>query len=566
MAKVAIYARYSCEKQNEASIEDQVRRCREHATRVGLIADDTLIYSDAAASGTDKGDAQREGYRQLRLDWDAGKFDALIVDEFSRLSRDAVEQAVLMRRLEKSVRVRLITTDGIDTRDPDWQLRLGLQGLIAQQESRKMCHRIVRGMEGKLISGYMIATPAYGYAARCNYDPKGKSIGTDWVVHEEQAAVVRSVFAQRALGKSMHQIAADLNSRGVPCRRQARKDTGGYWRPSAIKNMLANTIYRGVFVWHGSAPYQFKMRKRGESVETKEYARPHLRLVSDETWHRCNAKIVHRSGYGGARHHLSGLLNCGQCNSILAVSAQSRCRSLYCPNCTVAKKVDGQTHRLTSTIATRGVDALLQHALHYFASAPFMGAFRKSLELRLAGDQREELLDARLRLKKLKAAQQRLARMLTEVSEDDPVLREEYERTRDKVQQAQERLTALEQQVDGLDRDVAKVQLELDPAAYLDKLLVSDVPPHRLQTVLRRLFPRIVFEGKHGPYMSFFRVHFSPGVLMAEASGTVALSEREVVARFTLQYTPVHRRKHGFWRVVSEVVLEDGADGTDGAS
>ena len=77
MAKLAIYARYSCEKQNETSLEDQIRRCTELAQRHGWSISQDLIYTDAAASGTEKGDALREDYRRLLEDWNTGKFDVL---------------------------------------------------------------------------------------------------------------------------------------------------------------------------------------------------------------------------------------------------------------------------------------------------------------------------------------------------------------------------------------------------------------------------------------------------------------------------------------------------------
>ena len=48
---VAIYARYSSDKQSEASIEDQVRRCREHIERSGGDPDRALVFSDYGISG-----------------------------------------------------------------------------------------------------------------------------------------------------------------------------------------------------------------------------------------------------------------------------------------------------------------------------------------------------------------------------------------------------------------------------------------------------------------------------------------------------------------------------------
>jgi DNA invertase Pin-like site-specific DNA recombinase len=49
MTKVAIYARYSSDKQREASIEDQIRLCEERAAREGW--EITQRYTDHGISG-----------------------------------------------------------------------------------------------------------------------------------------------------------------------------------------------------------------------------------------------------------------------------------------------------------------------------------------------------------------------------------------------------------------------------------------------------------------------------------------------------------------------------------
>ena len=49
MTKVAIYARYSSDKQRDASIEDQIRVCEERAVREGWKI--TQRYTDHGISG-----------------------------------------------------------------------------------------------------------------------------------------------------------------------------------------------------------------------------------------------------------------------------------------------------------------------------------------------------------------------------------------------------------------------------------------------------------------------------------------------------------------------------------
>jgi site-specific DNA recombinase len=120
-----IYSRFSDDKQSSTSIEDQTRCCYDIARRLGISVLAKHVFSDSAITGTEIGTAKRGGYQAAIKAWDAGEFDILIVDEFSRLSRDPVEQALIMRRLENYHRLRLITNDGIDSRESDWALRLG---------------------------------------------------------------------------------------------------------------------------------------------------------------------------------------------------------------------------------------------------------------------------------------------------------------------------------------------------------------------------------------------------------------------------------------------------------
>lgn len=544
MTKIAIYARYSCEKQSDTSLEDQIRRCQDLARRHGLIADDADVFTDAAITGTDKGDLARDGYRRLRQDWDSGKFDVVLVDEFSRLSRDPVEQAILLKRLENNRRVRLITADGIDTQDPDWQLRLGLQGLLAQHESRKLRHRVDRGMVGQLERGYMIATPAYGYDLHREYDAHGEHIGSRWRINPKEATVVQQVFAQREAGQSMHQIAAWLNSNGILCSRKARNADGGYWRPSRVKGLLQNPIYKGIFVWHGSTTYANKMKALGLPISTKEYARPELRLVSDECWERCNNRTISRSGYGGGTHVLSGLLTCGSCGGTLVLSALRRCRSVYCAACTVAKSSTNDKNRLTSTVAAAGVETMLKHALTYFVSEPFVQAFRHSLQLRLSGDRQVEIEECESRLAKLKASQERVSHMLVNLTEDDRILEQRYEEIRQRVAQTLERLEKLNNGLEMVKTEHIQAQLHADPCRYIHCLFDAENPPQRLRTMLSRLFPSIVFEGKCGRYISIFKLRFAPGVAMALASGTEVITTSEIEARFALRYRPSNNRAH----------------------
>ncbi len=81
--KAAIYARYSPDKQSEASIDDQLRVCERLAERHGFTV--TAKFSDAALRG---GTTRRPGYQRMLLAARAHDFDVIVAEDTSRLWRN----------------------------------------------------------------------------------------------------------------------------------------------------------------------------------------------------------------------------------------------------------------------------------------------------------------------------------------------------------------------------------------------------------------------------------------------------------------------------------------------
>ncbi len=83
---VAIYARYSTDRQDARSIDDQMRRCRVHAANHGFRV--VAEYSDAAVSGAHVERADMQRMLAASRQRSGGPFRAVLVDDLSRLSRD----------------------------------------------------------------------------------------------------------------------------------------------------------------------------------------------------------------------------------------------------------------------------------------------------------------------------------------------------------------------------------------------------------------------------------------------------------------------------------------------
>lgn len=518
MPKAAIYARYSTSNQRDTSIEDQVRRCSEIARRHGYEVESALIFSDAAVSGADDALEKRLGYAQLLAAWERRAFDALVVDEVSRLARGAMELARLQERVE-STRVRLVTADGIDSAQPSWGLLFGVIGAVAQQARRETRHRVARGMLGQLERGFMIADAPFGYRREVETSSDGAVVGTRWQVDEAEAAIVREMFAMRRGGRSYRSIAAWLNRRGVPTPRAARKGHRAFWRQSTVHRLLANPIYVGKFVWQGSSACRAKARRSGRTLEPRTFDRPQLRLVDDETWHICNDR-TRRPMRGGRKHLLAGLLTCGECGAVLTVKVARGRESAYCAACAMAVAVRAKA-KFLGYVSTVGTLKMLHHVLRSAFSQAAVDEFRHRLRLRLNGSRDEDMARLQQALKHATRACERLARQLRELPDDDPILERQYREASAERRRLEDEVRSLaSSQASAAERRAIERQLNVEPLAVLARLLKGEGDIERTQAVLARLLPRIALVARPERHMAIYEVEIATGIGLALAANS----------------------------------------------
>src|SRR5690606_33616128 len=235
--KVAAYARYSSDAQREASLEDQLRNCRQYAARMGW--PEPVVYTDAAVSGARN---DRPGY--LRLLADAPRFDVILVDDLTRLSRDSVEATKATRRLTFAG-VRVIgVSDGLDTGRKGHKAEVGLRGLMGELYLDDLREKTHRGLMGRALDGASAGGLPYGYRVSATGQRE---------IREDQAEIVRRIYAEYLAGRSPREIVAGLNRDRVPSPR------GRTWAASAVAGdvrrgigILANPIYAGRQVWNRS--------------------------------------------------------------------------------------------------------------------------------------------------------------------------------------------------------------------------------------------------------------------------------------------------------------------------
>jgi site-specific DNA recombinase len=331
MFRLAIYCRYSTELQDETSIEDQERICRNLASRMGW-PEPITVYADAAISGASR--HNRPEYQRMMTDMAAGKFDGIIIENLSRLTRDVEDAAYTMKRAEFHG-VKLYPAN--DNGSPISGDMANFQAMMAEMARKQGAQMIHRSMSGLVLGGKSAGGKSYGYRSKAR---RPGERGGELEVVEEEAEIVREIFVRYVAGESPHAIITDLNRRGIPSPRAGikRKDgslTTGRWRDSTLNGnkdretgILFNPLYAGVRKWNRTKHMKHPdTASRVSRVNSKDQwtimGVPELAIIKPEIWEAAQNRKADRSFKQNTRQAqrakrlFSGLLRCGSCGSTI---------------------------------------------------------------------------------------------------------------------------------------------------------------------------------------------------------------------------------------------------------
>ena len=304
------------------SISNQKQMLEDFARRNGL--PNPTHFTDDGISGTR---FDRPGFLAMMEEVEAGRVEAIVIKDMSRLGRDYLKVGQVMEVLRQRG-VRLIAiNDGVDSLkgDDDFTpFRNIMNEFYARDTSRKI--RSVfksKGMSGKHLTGTVI----YGYL----WDEKREH----WLVDEEAAEVVRRIFSLTLEGYGPYQIACKLSADRIeiPVVHLARFNEGVNrskpvkgpygWGSSTIVNILKKREYLGHTI-------NFKTRKhfkdkKSHYVSEDEWTifeNTHEAIIDQQTFDlaqkiRSNVRR-YPNGWGEAAP-LTGLLYCADCGGKMYV-------------------------------------------------------------------------------------------------------------------------------------------------------------------------------------------------------------------------------------------------------
>ncbi len=341
MTRVALYARYSSDNQREASIEDQLRICREQAKREKWKIVGT--YKDAGISGASM--ILRPGIQALLQDAQAGQFDIVLAEALDRISRDQADVATFYKHL-KFAGVPIVTLSEGEISE----LHVGLKGTMNALFLKDLAAKTHRGIRGRVEDGKSGGGLCFGYNVVKQLDARGDPIRGNREINEAEANVVRRIFREFASGIGPRTIARTLNEEGVP------GPAGKLWSDTTIRGhvkrgtgLVNNELYIGRLIWN-------RLRYIKDPSTGKRVSRlnpesewiikdvPELRIVDDELWQSVRVrqgKIAEK--YANVteavrKHHkknrlngtrrpkslLSGLVFCGCCGGPYSLRGADR--------------------------------------------------------------------------------------------------------------------------------------------------------------------------------------------------------------------------------------------------
>jgi len=183
----------------------------------------TNIYTDEARSGTN---LDRDGFRRMERDAGHKMFDAIVIYDQSRLSRNVVDWFTIRDKFRQmNIQLYSCTETIGDVDNPTSFLTESMKAIISQHfvmETRKkiMAGQAVKAKECAFLGGI----PPLGYDA----------VNGEYVVNEREAGAVRLIFEFYAAGYGYKYICSKLKEHGFKSKRGVEIGT------NAIKPILRN--------------------------------------------------------------------------------------------------------------------------------------------------------------------------------------------------------------------------------------------------------------------------------------------------------------------------------------
>lgn len=297
--RAAAYARYSTDLQSNNSIAYQLdnieKYCKENDIEIWC------IFTDEAQTGTN---TDRNGFQQLINGAKRGDFEAVVIYDISRGSRD-VGDWFAFRKMMMLHNIKVISVSqnlGDMTNPNDFIVELISVGMgqhdVLVDRQKSIAGVAVKAKQGAFLGGI----PPLGYDI----------INGIYTVNEKEAEIVKKIFNMYASGKSYNNIIDLLN--GVKGKK------GQPIGKNSLSSILRNERYIGVYTWNKRKMKIMRKWAGGKPnpncVRYEHFITP---IIDMDTWERVKTRLSdnkrNASGKAKREYLLSGLIECVGCGA-----------------------------------------------------------------------------------------------------------------------------------------------------------------------------------------------------------------------------------------------------------
>lgn len=210
----------------------------------------TKVYEDNKTTGTN---FERPGFKQMLSDVENGEINCIIVKDFTRFGRNAIDCGYYLEQHLPSLGARFVAiTDSYDSLDDIGGIILPLKNIINEAYALDISKKVRAVHQQNIKDGRFVGLLApYGYK-------KSVKDCHQLVVDEETSPIVKDIFKWALAGKNITEICRSLTICGIKTPshinferghhlRRAQRDASN-WSRSTVYDILSDRVYIGELV------------------------------------------------------------------------------------------------------------------------------------------------------------------------------------------------------------------------------------------------------------------------------------------------------------------------------
>lgn len=304
--RVAAYCRVSSESEDQ--LHSYAAQIKAYTAMVARQPNWQLvdIYADEGITGTDM--EKRDDFKRMLTDCRKGRIDKILTKSVSRFARNTRDCLVTLRELAVHGVSVQFEKENIDTGALTTEMLVSVFASMAQEGSMSISQNQRISYQRRMERGEFITCFApFGYKL-----VNGKNLEID----EEEAKLVRWIFAEYLNGKSMVWLAEQMELMKI-----LTTDGRKHWYPSTIRYILTNEKYIGDTLCQKLYTAGFPFEKKRNQGECDKYyvENTHPAIISRDIFDKAQELRKHKPGAQikiAEKWFLTRKIFCGECGTL----------------------------------------------------------------------------------------------------------------------------------------------------------------------------------------------------------------------------------------------------------